>query len=1025
MATAVAPSFHSTKETTNYARLCRLLVDVGSDVLRETFEKKRPPGNLDTVLSSPPVHAVLLSLKKKKLLNPQQWDKLYPVLRSSVSSKNFDTTLLMVLLRNICGLVPPSTGWNTLPPAADTTLDADIVRIKYYRNTVYGHASEASVDGATFNQYWQDIQGPLVRLGGGGYQAAIDDLKTECMDPDFEEHYKELLRQVVMDEVSIKERLDVMRKEMGQIGRSLDEFKEAIVNPIKKAGDKAVTEYSIALKESIRSQTEYLAQVSPTLPNARTDHIFTNLLMQHGRKPVEDLDLERKECFYLHGQARRRKLVEDLDLKREKRVRQYGQMSGKQIKHSQDIFLSTDGKHPESVLVTGKAGIGKTLFCQKLIRDWADNKLFQSKANTEVPDFKFAYLLTFRQLNLLGDDPVTLKDILNRSSVLDDHSNIDDSLFEYVVDHPEEVLIVIDGYDECSQRDYIASDSHEKYPNNAFEKIPVAAVCAKLIKGKILRGSVVMITSRPDESDEMKDKDIHFDRYVEITGFSEPQVKEYIGKYFKSNEGMKNTVLGHITKNVNLVSFAHIPVLCFLMCSYFENKLQHSDITNPLPVKTSDLYDEIIKVFVQKHDKNKRLALEVTLDKLSKLAAQLLEERRYLFMKEDLKTFNSQEVESLCGSGLLHCGPPFRKSFSATTKYFCFTHLTLQEYLAASWFVKERKTPPKHVSPEVFQFMSGILSKQKDAVFMEMLLEEISRLRGISVCRYRLLKFKCLMDYEDVEFVKRIVKKRRHDLFEQEGSMLFCYSELTDVDCTTLSFLFHVFGALNAEEESEVSEGTSKMGAKWTLTTLSLSFNQITDAGVVSLCEALQTPTCKLTTLDLRENQITDAGVVSLCQTLQTPTCELTTLDLRGNQITDAGVVSLCQALQTPTCKLTTLHLSGNQITDAGVVSLCQALQTRTCKLTTLHLSCYQIANVDSVIPCRALQTPTSQITDAGFVSLCQALQMPTCKLTTLVLRGNQITDTGVVSLCQALQTPTCKLTTLLLSRNQITDAVT
>ena len=83
MAAAAAPSFHSTRETTNYARLCRLLVDVGSDVLRKTFEKKRPTGNLDTVLSSPSVHKVLLSLKKK-VLNPQQWGKLYPPIKSSV-----------------------------------------------------------------------------------------------------------------------------------------------------------------------------------------------------------------------------------------------------------------------------------------------------------------------------------------------------------------------------------------------------------------------------------------------------------------------------------------------------------------------------------------------------------------------------------------------------------------------------------------------------------------------------------------------------------------------------------------------------------------------------------------------------------------------------------------------------------------------------------------------------------------------------------------------------------------------------
>ena len=227
MATAAPPSFPSTKETTNYARLCRLLVDVSAHILRETFEKRRPTGDLNAVLLSPLVHAVLQSLRKKRILNPSQWVQLYPkTIKSAVSSKNFDITLLMVLLRNICGLVRPATGWDTLPPATDTTLEADIVRIKCYRNTVYGHASQASVDDPTFNQCWKDIQDALVRLGGAGYQSTIDDLKKECIDPDFEENYKELLKQWVMDEVSIKE--------------SLDKLKEAIVNPTKKAGDKGI-----------------------------------------------------------------------------------------------------------------------------------------------------------------------------------------------------------------------------------------------------------------------------------------------------------------------------------------------------------------------------------------------------------------------------------------------------------------------------------------------------------------------------------------------------------------------------------------------------------------------------------------------------------------------------------------------------------------------------------------------------------------------------------------------------------------
>ena len=317
----------------------------------------------------------------------------------------------------------------------------------------------------------------------------------------------------------------------------------------------------------------------------------------------------------------------------------------RRVKHCQEIFVRTNDKdsNPKSILLTGKAGIGKTLFSQKLIRDWSHDKLFQVNTKAEVPDFKFAYLLTFRQLNLLGDDPVTLREILNRSSVLDDCSIIDESLFEYMANHPEEVLIVIDGFDEYSQQDYIASNLDEKYPNSAREKMPVAALCAKLIKGDILSGSVVITTSRPDESDQLKTR-VRFGRFVEIAGFSEEQVKEYIEKYFNEDENMKNTVLDHIARNEELVSFAHIPVLCFLMCSYMEYLLKESKSADTLPVKTSDLYFEIVNRFILDHNK-KEVPSEDTLYKLSELAAQLLLENRFLFVEEDMRKFNLVQMK--------------------------------------------------------------------------------------------------------------------------------------------------------------------------------------------------------------------------------------------------------------------------------------------------------------------------------------------------------------------------------------------
>ena len=180
------------------------------------------------MLATPPALPKLQSLQKKKILNPFQWDKLYPVIKSSVSSNNFDITLLMVLLRNICGLTPPATGWDNLPLPTELSCEADIARIKYYRNTVYAHATQASVDDTTFDYHWIHIRDTLVRLGGVDYKAAIDDLKYDSLEPDMEEHYTGLLKQWKMDEDSLKDKLDDVDAKVDELKESVNEIKNKL-----------------------------------------------------------------------------------------------------------------------------------------------------------------------------------------------------------------------------------------------------------------------------------------------------------------------------------------------------------------------------------------------------------------------------------------------------------------------------------------------------------------------------------------------------------------------------------------------------------------------------------------------------------------------------------------------------------------------------------------------------------------------------------------------------------------------------
>ena len=61
----------------------------------------------------------------------------------------------------------------------DVSREADIARVKYYRNTLYGDAERASVDDAAFNAYWGDIRDTLMRLGGVKYKQLLTSWKLK------------------------------------------------------------------------------------------------------------------------------------------------------------------------------------------------------------------------------------------------------------------------------------------------------------------------------------------------------------------------------------------------------------------------------------------------------------------------------------------------------------------------------------------------------------------------------------------------------------------------------------------------------------------------------------------------------------------------------------------------------------------------------------------------------------------------------------------------------------------------------
>ena len=220
MAAAAPSTLASSVEKTNGAKLSRLLIDGGTTVLRKSFDGHHPPANLITDLNAN--YSILNNLLRRRVLNGHQWDKLFPPGGVAPDSQTFDITLLFLLLTNICGLTPPPSGWHTKPPPSDTSHEANLVRVKFYRNILYGHVATTGVDAPTFSALWTEISGVLVSLGLN--QAEVDRLKAEKGG---EQDYIDVLVEWANSEEDIKTQLRNIHQSQSQTHQVVEGLRQA------------------------------------------------------------------------------------------------------------------------------------------------------------------------------------------------------------------------------------------------------------------------------------------------------------------------------------------------------------------------------------------------------------------------------------------------------------------------------------------------------------------------------------------------------------------------------------------------------------------------------------------------------------------------------------------------------------------------------------------------------------------------------------------------------------------------------
>ena len=674
-----------------------------------------------------------------------------------------------------------------------------------------------------------------------------------------------------------------------------------------------------------------------------------------------------------------------------------------------------DGQHI-NVLVVGRPGIGKTLLCNKILREWASNIPSTETQHWQL-QFEVAFLLKFRRFNS-RQDPLTLRELLAYS----EYSTIkpDDAVvWEHILENPTKVLLIFDGIDEYKTKENLVESHDSDHRNSDTEKMPFAALYNKLASGDLLTGATILTTIRPTAVSCVRYLD--FDRAVEILGFTPEQVEDCVKKWTKGEqEGTGQAIWEHISSNINIFSLCYVPVNCIIICTCLLHVLENLESSSPyvsrriLPAKLTVIYSMAIKIFYFKHNEKYRYSKKNIQDFMYKSFANLpngvkadferLGKIAFRGIKEGRLIFESEEVEGLEDCALLHRLPdlkaPDQRPFEMPKAQFCFMHLTIQEFLAAKHVTDtlNEEEMQKFVSDRigqgtwqvVLQFVAGLLNRgaasrifvdalpvstQKqpsDSVKLTSWPVESERFNAVTLCM-------CLNEI-DVDDPTLQTKLRGIDFKVADFSNcqlgLFESSSVVNLlkrhRVIWLALNTNNLGPLDCKQIQLLLASSDNNDAK--LRKLNLAFNEIKDEGVEILAEALTHSDCKLKILNLSLNHISNEGVTHLAHALTHSNCKLKSLNLSDNSVNDNGVKDLAEALTHRNCKLTNLNLSGNQVSSEGAQHLATSLNHRNCELKRLNLS-------------------NNKIKAKGAGHLTEALSDGVCKLESLDISRNGISN--------------------------------
>ncbi|WP_161566154.1 HEAT repeat domain-containing protein [Mycoavidus cysteinexigens] len=358
---------------------------------------------------------------------------------------------------------------------------------------------------------------------------------------------------------------------------------------------------------------------------------------------------------------------------------------------------------PKRILIQGRAGIGKTTLCKKLVYEYHENGLWQDR-------FESVLWVPLRQLK--AHSPKRLEVLLCNQYFVGYESSQAQTLAKAFYMHQDKTLFILDGLDE------IVGELNEGRPLKDFLQT-------------LLNQAHVVITSRPAGVDTKLLGQL--DLVLETVGFNPDNVQAYIQKFAPKLD--QAAIQYFIDRTPLIQGLVNIPIQLDALCYSWDSLPKEQEIPT-MAMLYEAMVDKLWRkdgVRLEKQDKGKPLASNVIqisskakLEKLMEdeihylgyLAFKGLEKGKIEFSSEELDQFQAELEDKFPGkefsfsftddlkkTSYLHTADAHRPE---SERHYHFLHLTFQEFFAAKFLVQQLQAYAKVESASV---LSHIVQK--------------------------------------------------------------------------------------------------------------------------------------------------------------------------------------------------------------------------------------------------------------------------------------------------------------------------